>query len=256
MNRKKIVCFLCNWIFCNDRDTVIGDELDTKCDLRTVRVACLGRIDPVIILEVFADGAEGVLMQGCSPPDCHFLEGNLYAEKAFELLKRLLSLSGLDSKRLQLHWSSPHSDETFERILANFVFQIDELGASPVAGDKPDEKLLTNLRAAKNAASDFRWRVLSARERDLTENTNVYREKVPQETFDLLIDEIAEAEFVRQRILLLARERPLSVKHIAQAIGHKPELVLRHIVEMKRRRLIALDHVEETTPFYKALEVQ
>jgi len=255
MNRKKIVCFLCNWVFCNDADIAVGDELSLKWDLTTVRVACIGRIDPVIILEILADGAEGVLMIGCTPPDCHFLEGNLYAEKTVELLKRLLSLSGLDEKRLQLHWSSPPSDVGFGGILADFAFQIGELGPSPVAGEKPDENILANLRAARNASADFRWRVLAARGRELTENTNVYGEKVPQETFDQLIDEIAEVEFVRQRIFLLTREKPLSVKHIAQAISQKPELILHHIVEMRRKRLIALDHIEDTTPFYKALEV-
>ncbi len=125
-----------------------------------------------------------------------------------------------------------------------------------MAGERPDTKILLNINAAKAAAEDFRLRVLVGRERELTEKENMYGEKISQGEFDVLLHKIAEAEFVRHKIHLLAKEKPMSVKEIAAIINLKPALVLRHIVNMRRKGMITLDHVERTSPLYKALEIQ
>jgi len=83
----------------------------------------------------------------------------------------------------------------------------------------------------------------------------VYGEKISQEEFDALLHEIIEAEFIRHKIHLFTKEKPMSVKGIAAITNMKTALVLRHIVNMRRRGMITLDHVEKTTPLYKALEV-
>jgi predicted Rossmann fold nucleotide-binding protein DprA/Smf involved in DNA uptake len=131
-----------------------------------------------------------------------------------------------------------------------------QLGPSPVSGKNPDQKILENLQAAKNAASSFRLRVLVGRERELTEKCNVYDERIPQEEFDTLLDEAVEAEFLRHKIHLLTRDKPLAVKTLAEATELKPADVLKQIVAMRRRNMITMDHVEGTTPFYRALEVE
>jgi len=253
--KPKIVCFMCNWVFCDETQLGINQKHRIPFDVNTVRVMCIGRIDPVVILETFERGADGVLLIGCTPPDCHFVEGNLYAERAVKLLKKLLALTGLEPERLELRWSSPIEEVKFIQILNDFVVQIQKFGVSPLARERPDEKVLLNILAAKNAAADFRLRVLTGREKELTENMNVYGEKISQEEFNALIDEIVKVEFIRQKIHLLTRQKPLSVKELAVIIRMKPALVLRHIVDMRRKGMIALDHVEETTPLYRALEV-
>jgi coenzyme F420-reducing hydrogenase delta subunit len=70
----KIVCFMCNWAFCRD-------ESNLPNNTNVARVMCVGRMDPVIVFETFARGVDGVMMVGCKPPDCHFVEGNLQAER-------------------------------------------------------------------------------------------------------------------------------------------------------------------------------
>jgi len=252
----KIVCFMCNWAFCSETELTISHKHQIPFDVNTVRVMCIGRIDPVVILETFERGTDGILLIGCTPPDCHFVEGNLYAERIVKLLKKLLALTGLEPERLELRWSSPVEEVRFIQILNDFAAQIQKFGTSPLAGERQEEKILLNVSAAKNAVADFRLRVLTGREKELTENVNVYGEKISQEEFNTLIDEIVKAEFIRQKIHLLARQRSLSVKELAVIIRMKPALVLRHIVDMRRKGMIALDRVEEATPLYKALEVQ
>ncbi len=93
------------------------------------------------------------------------------------------------------------------------------------------------------------------RERELTEKENVYHEKLTQDEFDALLHGAVEAEFLRQKIRLLTKNEPFSVKQLAGAMRADPADILDNIVNMRRRRMITLDHVEGTTPFYKALGV-
>ena len=254
--RLKIVCFMCNWAFCNEKELAINQKQRIPFDANIVRTMCIGSIDPVVILETFRRGADGVLLIGCTPPDCHFVEGNLYAERTIKLLKKLLAFTGLEPRRLELRWSSATEEVEFGQILDDFAAQIQKFGVSPLAQERPDDKVLLNVSAAKNAAADFGLRILAGREKELTENMNVYGEKISQEEFNASIDEIVKAEFIRHKIHLLTKQKPLSVRELAAIIGMKPTLVLRHIVNMRRDGMITLDSVEETTPLYRALEVR
>jgi hypothetical protein len=204
---------------------------------------------------MFANGADGVIVTGCHPGDCHYVEGNLYEERKIKMLKKLIALTGLELERLRLEWVSAAEGQRFAQVVTEFTAQIKKLGPSPISRNNPSHKILENLQAAKNAASDFKLRVLVGRELKLTEEGNVYKEKVSQDDFDSLLDEAVEAEFIRHKIHLLTSAKPLPIKAIAQATEKKPADVLKQIVAMRRRNMIALDHVEGTTPFYRALEV-
>jgi len=96
-------------------------------------------------------------------------------------------------------------------------------------------------------------RVLIGREKELTESVNVYGEKIPVQEFNDLLDDIVEEEFIRHKICVLTKNKPLSVKALAEATAMEPASVLRHIVDMRRRNMIAFDHIEGTTPFYKSI---
>ncbi|MGQ9726834.1 MAG: hydrogenase iron-sulfur subunit [Candidatus Bathycorpusculaceae bacterium] len=244
-----IVCLMCNWAFCQD-------EMRIPSNVNVVRVMCIGRIDPAIVLEMFEKGVDGVMLVGCKPPDCHYVEGNLEAERAVKMLKKLLRLAGLEEERLKLLWDSPIDEGSFDYYVKGFSREIKKLGLSPLKHEALKSKILINVLAAKNAASDFRLRVLLGREKELTEGVNVYGEKLSKEEFDTLLDEIAAEEFVRHKIHVLTKTEPLSVKALADALEMKTAAVLRHIVNMRRKNMIALDHVEGTTPLYKALEVK
>jgi coenzyme F420-reducing hydrogenase delta subunit len=215
---------------------------------------CSGRVDPVIILEMFANGADGVIVTGCHPGDCHYIEGNLHEERKIKMLKKLLALTGLELDRLRLEWVSAAEGQRFAQIVTDFTDQIRKLGVSPISGETPDQKILANIQAAKNAAAGSRLRVLVGRERELTEKENVYEEKIPQNEFDSVLDEAVETEFIRHKIALLAKDKPASVKELSTLVGLDPANVLCHVVNMRRRRMITFDHLEGATPFYKTLE--
>lgn len=250
----KIIGFLCNWCSYAGADLAGVSRIQYPSNIRVVRVMCSGRIDPVIPLQVFDKGADGVLVLGCHPGDCHYSEGNLYEEKKIKLLKKLLSLSCLGSERLELKWVSASEGQRFAQIVTQFTEQIRKLGPSPLSGSKPDPKMKENIAAAIDVAAGFRSRVLVGRERELTEKNNVYGERVTQEKFEDLLDETIEAEFLRYKIHVLTTKKSLPLKALAAATELKPADVLKHIVAMRRRNMISVDHIEGTTPFYKALE--
>ena len=249
----KIVGFLCNWCSYAGADLAGVSRIQYPPNIRIVRVMCSGRIDPTIPLEVLIKGADGVLVLGCHPGDCHYVEGNLNEEKKIIIAKKLLALTGLEPERLELEWVSASEGQRFAKLVTEFTEQIKKLGPSPVRKN-PD--IILNLQAAKNAAASFRLRVVVGRERELTEKSNVYEEKIPQDKFDSLLNEIVEAEYVRHKIHLLTRDKPLSVKDLAEVIGMRPADVLREIVNMRRKNMITVDYIEDQTPFYKALEIE
>jgi len=252
----KIIGFLCNWCSYAGADLAGVSRIEYPTNIRIVRVMCSGRIDPTIPLDVLMKGADGVIVLGCHPGDCHYIEGNLYEERKIKMLKKLIALTGLEPERLKLEWVSASEGQRFAKVVTEFTEQIKKLGSSPVAGRNPNRKILENLQVAKSAASDFKLRVLVGRERELTEKNNVYEEKIPQEDFDSILDETVEEEFTRHKIYQLTKARPLSVKALAEAVEKKPSDVLKEIVAMRRRNMIGLDHVDGTTPFYRALEVE
>jgi F420-non-reducing hydrogenase iron-sulfur subunit len=243
-----VICLSCNFAFCGQQDPM-------PLNATVTRVQCIGRLDPVSVLEVFEKGADGVILAGCKFPDCHFQEGNEQAELAVSILKRLLSLSGLGAERLKLLLVSPFEEQQLSSFVKIFADEVSKLGESPLKGSEAEAKYMVNLIAAKNAAAQFRMRVLLGREKELTENANVFGEKVPQKNYEAMLDEIVEDEFIRFKIHFLTRNVPMSVRDLAQATGLKPSEVLEHIVDMRRKNMLAVDRIEETSPLYRALEV-
>ncbi len=252
----KIIGFLCNWCSYAGADLAGVSRIQYPSNIRVVRVMCSGRIDPIIPLEVFAKGADGVLVLGCHPGDCHYSEGNLYEQKKMKMLKKLLALTGLGADRLKLEWVSASEGQRFAKLVTEFTEQIQKLGPSPVSGANPDVQVLLNLEAAKAVASGFRLRVLVGKEREVTEKGSVYGSKISQEDFDALLDDAVEAEFLRSKIHLLTKNNALPIKALAASTGLQPAGVLKQIVSMRKRNMITVDHIEGVTPFYKALEVK
>ncbi|MDH7558606.1 MAG: hydrogenase iron-sulfur subunit, partial [Candidatus Bathyarchaeota archaeon] len=124
-NPPKIVCFMCNWAFCEE-------EMHVPYNVNIVRVMCVGRMDPALVLETFANGADGVMLAGCKPPDCHFVDGNLHSERAVKMLKKLLVLTGLGAERVKLLLVSPMEDKGFGYYAKEFSEEIWNLGDCPL----------------------------------------------------------------------------------------------------------------------------
>jgi len=252
----RIVSFLCNWCSYAGADLAGVSRIQYPPNIRVIRVMCSGRVDPVIVLEMFANGADGILVMGCHPGECHYLEGNLYAERRIKMLKKLMTCAGLESERLRLEWVSAAEGARFADIVKDFTNQLKSLGRSPLAEETPDETLLAGVRAAERAAGTSRLRTLVGREKGLIEEGNVYGEKVEQAEFDKLMDESIKEEFLRSRIYLLAKDNSISVEELSKHLGVDSETVLRHVVVMRRSGLVKMDRIEGDSPLYIALEAR
>jgi len=117
-----IVGFLCNW--CSYRAADLAGTSRTKYapNMRAIRVMCSGRVDPQFVLKALLEGADGVMIAGCHPGECHYVEGNIKALRRYILLKRMLKQWGIEEERVQLVWASASEGN----ILAEFVDRMTE----------------------------------------------------------------------------------------------------------------------------------
>ena len=100
-----IVGFLCNWCSYRAADLAGTSRMGYPATLRDIRIMCTGRLDPTFVLRALEKGADGVLIMGCHPGQCHYQEGNYKAIRRFALLKRMLRQMGVEEERVQLHWA-------------------------------------------------------------------------------------------------------------------------------------------------------
>jgi F420-non-reducing hydrogenase iron-sulfur subunit len=124
----RILGFLCNWCSYTGADLAGVGRMKSAPNLRIIRVMCSGRVDPSFILRAFQFGADGVLVAGCHPGDCHYQEGNFKALRRVSLLKRLLRDFGVDERRVRLEWISASEGEKFARVSREFTEEIRALG--------------------------------------------------------------------------------------------------------------------------------
>lgn len=126
--KPKIVAFLCNWCSYAGADLAGTSRLQYPPYVRVIRVPCSGRINPMYIIKALADGADGVLVSGCHPGDCHYMTGNLYARRRFTVLKRLLELTGYEADRVQFTWVSASEGGRFADVINNVTNKVFALG--------------------------------------------------------------------------------------------------------------------------------
>lgn len=124
----RIVGFLCNWCAYTGADLAGVSRMKSAPNLRILRVMCSGRVDPSFVLRAFQLGADGVLIAGCHPGDCHYQEGNFKALRRVLMLKRILRDFGVDERRLRLEWISASEGEKFARLSLEFTEEIRALG--------------------------------------------------------------------------------------------------------------------------------
>ncbi|OGC77388.1 MAG: methyl-viologen-reducing hydrogenase subunit delta [candidate division Zixibacteria bacterium RBG_16_50_21] len=124
----KIVGFLCNWCSYAGADLAGVSRMKMAPNVRPIRVMCSGRVDPTFILKAFASGADGILIGGCHPGDCHYSEGNYKTLRRSIMLKKMLKDQGIDPNRVRLEWISASEGDKYARIVDEFVQTIKELG--------------------------------------------------------------------------------------------------------------------------------
>lgn len=133
----KIVAFLCKWCSSAGSDFAGVSRMEYPPNVVPITVMCSGSISPLYILSAFNKGADGVLVSGCHPGDCHYIKGNLYARRRIALVKELLEFIGLEPERFQMSWVSAAEGTKYTQIIKDFVGQLKPLG--------PQVKLRSNL---------------------------------------------------------------------------------------------------------------
>jgi F420-non-reducing hydrogenase iron-sulfur subunit len=133
--RKRIIAFLCNWCAYRASDLAGTSRLKYEPDIRIIRVMCSGQVDPILILKVLLDGAEGVLVGGCEPGDCHYSKGNFYARRRVALAKILVKNIGLNPDRIRLSWIPASESHLFVSVINEFTAKLKEIGDNPTKGE-------------------------------------------------------------------------------------------------------------------------
>lgn len=124
----RIVAIFCNWCTYTASDLAGTSRMTYAPNARIVRVMCSGRVDPQFVLTAFREGADGVLIGGCHPNDCHYQEGNYKALRRVTLLKRVLASMGIEEERLRLEWISASEGDKVQRVINEMTEQVRRLG--------------------------------------------------------------------------------------------------------------------------------
>ena len=128
----KIIAFCCNWCSYAGADGAGVARLQMPTNFRIIRTMCSARVDPEHVLRALSKGADGVIILGCHPADCHYIGGNYRARRRIALLRMVLEQYGFDPKRLKLEWVSASEGEKFQNTIKGFVDTIKALGPTPL----------------------------------------------------------------------------------------------------------------------------
>ena len=124
----KIVAFLCNWCSYRAADLAGTARVKYEPNVRMIRVMCSGRVDPNFVLKALAMGADGVMIAGCHPGECHYLEQNYKAMRRFSMLKHTLQMIGVEDERVRLQWASAAEGVQLAEAINEMVAQVRALG--------------------------------------------------------------------------------------------------------------------------------
>jgi len=135
----KIIAFLCNWCSYAGADLAGVSRYQYPPSIRIVRVPCSGRVSANMILDALRSGADGVLVSGCHPGDCHYISGNLFARRRFAVLERFLEFIGIEPGRVNFSWVSASEGEQFAKVASEVTERVRRLG--------PAKRLVKEIRS-------------------------------------------------------------------------------------------------------------
>jgi F420-non-reducing hydrogenase iron-sulfur subunit len=124
----KIVGFLCNWCSYRGADLAGTSRLHFAPNVKVIRVPCSTRVEPAFVIKAFQSGADGVLILGCHPGDCHYIEGNYKTMRRLPLLKKMLSQFGIEEDRVRLDWVSASEGEKYATVINDMTEKVRALG--------------------------------------------------------------------------------------------------------------------------------
>jgi len=123
-----IIAFLCNWCSYVGADLAGISRIRYPANVKVVRVMCSGRVNPLFVIYALRHGLDGILIAGCHPGDCHYLQGNYIARRRLVLMRRLIEYVGIDPRRLRVSWVSASEGAKFADLVKEMVDEIKKLG--------------------------------------------------------------------------------------------------------------------------------
>ena len=124
----KIVAFVCNWCTYAGADLTGTSRTKYAANVRIIRFPCTGRIDFMILMKAFENGADGIIVSGCHPNDCHYSTGNFHARRRWIVFRNLLNFTGIETERIQFSWVSAAEGFKWADVVNNTVEKIRKLG--------------------------------------------------------------------------------------------------------------------------------
>ncbi|HEX7410535.1 MAG TPA: hydrogenase iron-sulfur subunit [Bacteroidales bacterium] len=124
----KIVAFVCNWCTYAGADLTGTSRIKYAANVKIIRFPCTGRIDFMILMKAFENGADGIIVSGCHPNDCHYSTGNFHARRRWIVFRNLLNFSGIDTERIQFSWVSAAEGFKWADVVNSTVKKIREMG--------------------------------------------------------------------------------------------------------------------------------
>jgi F420-non-reducing hydrogenase iron-sulfur subunit len=243
--QPRILAFLCNWCAYAGADLAGISRFQYPPSIRVVRVMCSGRVDPIFVPEGLLSGFDGVMVLGCHPGDCHYLTGNIQAEKKMRLTGEALEMAGIERGRFMLDWVSAGEGQRFAEVIRNFTRALEDLGPLEL-----DESLKSRLLAVKGALEGEKVRWLVGKEEALLEGENVYGEMVRPDQLHRLMESTLRDEYMKNRILIHLEEKSLSAQEIRSTLGLALKEVLTYLVDLIGEGKVVLGEGEGRVPLY------
>jgi len=210
-------------------------------EIRIIRLMCTGRVDLAFLLRAFQSGADGVIIGGCWPGECHYVtEGNYDALGNVHLCRKLLELVGVRPERLRIEWIAASEGTRFAEVMSDFAAQLRELG--PLAQDQGtnDGGLQRKLRAATRLIP-FVKLVERDKLRVPTKSEQAYADFFASDEFNRLFTDLIANKLTMSQILLLLEENPLSTAQISEILGLNPSEISRHMNASSRQGVVRYD---------------
>jgi F420-non-reducing hydrogenase iron-sulfur subunit len=243
----KIVAFLCNWCAYAGADLAGVSRLQYPSNMRPLRVMCSGRVDPLFIIKAFKEGSDGVLVAGWHFGDCHYLEGNVQAEKKIRLTQKLLDIAGIGKDRLHLAWVSSAEAQRFVEVTTSTIDIVKGLG-------KFDPKAFAlALSAAEMTLGGEALRWLVGKEVKLTTSGDVYGREWDAERYESVMDAMLEREYYKNLIYQAVKEGCTSVRDICNRVGLELKKVSYLLADLEKTNQIEFKCMEDRKPVFAAL---
>jgi F420-non-reducing hydrogenase iron-sulfur subunit len=239
--KPRILGFLCNWCCYAGADLAGVSRYQYSPYIKVIRMMCSGRVDPAFILRAFSNGIDGVFVGGCHLGECHYVtEGNYGALSVMHICRKLLELIGINPERLRLEWVSASEGIRFAEVVNGFSKKVKAMGPLGTGEGIDQHGLKLKLEAVNNLLPYIKL-VERERLRVRFKTEEEYNEFFTSDEVDRLFHELVVEKLAISQIMMLLREKPLSIGEISEILGADPSEVSVYLTNSARQGFIEFD---------------